>query len=203
MVQGDVAASVTVDNVFAPSSAPRCLQSTDGTAATTARRTSPCAQKSPAVAPLEPLFWGHESCPLRAETGGPTCTPADSGALCLAGSSRCLPQHLQSHMGAHEGEGVGPGGHLLPLSGLHTPHPPCDCSWSPATEPGPGPPAATEPGPGPLTATEPCLTLRVVSTVVGALLGVLLLGLLGLLGLWGLRRVQQRGTPIPQSPRLA
>ncbi|XP_016013067.2 scavenger receptor cysteine-rich domain-containing protein SCART1-like [Rousettus aegyptiacus] len=49
-----------------------------------------------------------------------------------------------------------------------------------------------KPGPGPLVATEPCPMLRVVSTVVGALLGVLLLGLLGLLGLWGLRRMQQR-----------
>ncbi|XP_039691872.1 scavenger receptor cysteine-rich domain-containing protein SCART1 [Pteropus medius] len=58
--------------------------------------------------------------------------------------------------------------------------------------PGPGPLAATEPGPGPLAATEPCLTLRVVSTVLGAVLGVLLLGLLGLLGLWSLRCVQQR-----------
>ncbi|XP_024903308.1 scavenger receptor cysteine-rich type 1 protein M130-like [Pteropus alecto] len=58
--------------------------------------------------------------------------------------------------------------------------------------PGPGPLAATEPGPGPLAATEPCLTLRVVSTVLGAVLGVLLLGLLGLLGLWSLRHVQQR-----------
>lgn len=80
-------------------------------------------------------------------------------------------------MVAPEGEGVGPGGCLLPLS--H--HEPLMVSPS------------TEPGPAPLRNPEPCPMLRAVSTVLGALLGLLFLGLLGLLILLRITQAKQRG----------
>ncbi|EPQ16072.1 Putative scavenger receptor cysteine-rich domain-containing protein LOC619207 [Myotis brandtii] len=50
-----------------------------------------------------------------------------------------------------------------------------------------------EPGPAPLRNPEPCLMLRAVSTVLGALLGLLFLGLLGLLILLRITQAKQRG----------